>query len=365
VTPEIRRSCRVVGLVGLLVAVGFAARLLIQHNGDPTIFTSFGEDAVAITEYAEGELGREVITRDQLGHDGRFFFVLANDPWLLDSNLHTSAVDRPRYRAQRMLYPMLAGGGGLLEGESIVWSLLIVNLLAMGLGTWGVADLASEMGGSPWWGLAFPLNVGLISEMNIDSAGVLAAAAAFWALVFLRRGRMGPGVALLTASALSREAMLIVAAGSAWWLWRGGLRRAAALAMGIPTGLVVAWAIYVRIRLGLGTDGAEIQEIGWPFVGLIEAFDGWLGDPVDLAAGLAILLLLALFTRRALLSSEVVGWALLGFVPLTFLLTKQVWLSYFDITRGIAPALTGFVLLVVLHSSSTDRRLPVPTKARP
>ena len=52
----------------------------------------------------------------------------------------------------------------------------------MGVGTWVVAMLAMRMGGSPWWGLAFALNLGFISEMNIDGAGVVAAAAAFGAV---------------------------------------------------------------------------------------------------------------------------------------------------------------------------------------
>lgn len=354
------RRCRIVGLVGLLVATGFAARLLVQHDGDPTIFTSFGEDATAITAYAETELGRDVVTRPALGHDGRFFFVLANDPWLADSERQQSLLDRPTYRAQRMLYPMLAGGGGLLDAGVMVWSLLLVNLIAMGLGTWGVATLASDMSGSPWWGLAFVLNVGLISEMNIDAAGVLAAAAAFSALVFVRRGRVAPGVAMLAVSALSREAMLIVAAGCAWWLWRHRSRRGAVLALGLPAALAVLWGIYVRLRLGFGSDVAEVQEIGLPFVGLAQAFQAWLADPINLVAGVAILLLLVLFTRRVLLSRELVGWAFVGFVPVALLFTRQVWLSYYDITRAIAPALTAFVLLVFVAGAATNRQRPEP-----
>ena len=343
-TERTRRLTVVVGLVGLLVAAGLAGRLLSQHDGDPTIFASLGEDS-EITAYAEELLGREVVTRDGIGHDGRFFFVLASDPWLANPE-QAELMDRPAYRAQRMFYPTIAGGGGLFEGEALVWGLLLVNVVAMGLGTWGVATLASDMGGSAWWGLAFVLNVGLVSELNVDAAGVVAAAAAFWALVMLRRGRVPPGVALLTVSALSREAMLIAAVGGAYWLWRRGDGRSAAVTVGVPTASVIAWALYVRSRLGEVVGAPQVEEIGWPIVGLVQAFDGWLSDPVDLAAGVAILMLLALFTRRVLLSDEIVGWAFLGFVPLALVLTRQVWFSYYDISRAVAPVLTAFVLLV-------------------
>lgn len=344
-----RRSL-IVGLVGLAIALGLSAQVLIQYDGDPTIFASFGEDS-RITPYAEGLLGREVVTRESVGHDGRFFFVLANDPWLTNPD-DLGLLDRPIYRAQRMFYPMIAGGAGLLDPEGVIFALLLVNLGAMGLGTWAVATLASDMGGSPWWGLAFVLNVGFVSEMNVDGAGVVAAAAAFFALVMLRRGFLAPAVVLLTVSALSRESMLIVVVGSAFWLWRRGQRKEAAVIAGVPTALVGAWALFVRSRLlGVGT-GVQIEEIGLPFVGLVRAFEGWLSDPLDLIVGVVMVLMLALFTRRALISPEILGWAFLGFVPLAFLLTRQVWWSYFDISRAIAPVLTALVLLVFAGDST-------------
>jgi hypothetical protein len=361
VTTDSRRAL-LVGAVGVLIAVGLAGRLLVQNDGDPTIFASFGEES-EITPFAEEVLGREVVERGSIGHDGRFFFVLANDPWLTNPE-EAQLMDRPAYRAQRMLYPMIAGGAGLLDGEATTWGLIIVNLLAMGLGTWGVATLASDMGGSPWWGLAFVLNVGLISEMNIDGAGVVAAAAAFWAVVIIRRDKMAPGVALLVVSALSREAMLIVAAGSAYWVWRQCKRRWALATVGIPVAAVGLWWLYVQGRLGgLGSE-PQVEEIGLPFVGLVQAIEGWLTDPVDLAAGVAIILLLALFTRRVMMSGEIVGWAFLGFVPLAMLFTRQVWLSYFDISRAIAPVLTAFVLLVFIDGSAraTVPALDLPTR---
>lgn len=355
------RRTMLVGLVGLLIASGLAVRLLVEHDGDPTIFAAFGEDS-EITVLAEEQLGRQVVTREGIGHDGRFFFVLANDPWLTNPEA-AALMDRPAYRAQRILYPMVAGGAGFLQTGAVVWGLLIVNLVAMGVGTWGVSTLASDMGGSPWWGLAFVLNVGLISEMNVDAAGVLAAAAAFWALVMLRRAQRFAGLALLTAAALSREVMLIAAAGSALWLWRRDERRTAVLAVAIPTAFVAVWGLFVRARLGSVGPGAEIEEIGWPLVGLVQAFEGWVSDPIDLAAGTAIFILLALFARRVFVSEEIVGWAFLGFVPVALLLTEQVWLSYFDISRAVAPVLTAFVLLLFTDASQARRRLPTSVAA--
>ena len=283
-----------------------------------------------------------------------FFFVQSNDPWMLDPAENISVVDRPLYRAQRMFYPMLAGGAGLFNPDTITWMMLIINLLAMGLGSWAVATIAMEMGGSPWWGLAFVLNVGFLSEMNIGAAGVLAGATAFGSIVLFLRGNTMWGVVLVTMAVLSREAMLLAAVGMSWFFWKQDERRTALLVTSIPLALVAFWALYLRISIGGGSRADQIQEIGIPFVGFGQALESWLDNPLNLALGLAMMLLFILFVRRVLSSDVLVGWAFAGFVLLAVLFTEQVWRSYFDITRAIAPVITAFVLLVFLSSNAEE-----------
>lgn len=334
-----------VGVVATLLSSLMVVRVLSETDWDPTIFVAFGEDATPTTEYAEERLG-DVYLRGAQGHDGKFFFVQANDPWVLEPDLNAQVLDRPLYRSQRMLYPVLAGGFGLLGPEAIVWAMLGMNLLSMGAGSWAVARIAEQMGGSPWWGLAFALNIGFFSEVNIGGAGVLAAAAAFGAVRMFMRDRVPAGIGLLVAAVLAREAMLIAVAGVALWLWLERRRKNAVIVAAIPGLAVLLWAAYLRLRIGEGNVTAEVEEIGWPFVGFVEAFGSWLDDPLDLMVGLAMMALFILFTRRVLVSRHVVGWAFVGFVALGVVFTEQVWRSYFDITRAVAPIITSFVLLV-------------------
>ena len=343
----------VVAAVSILVASGIAARVLADADWDVTVFAAFGEDDQSTRTYAEERLG-EVFLRSDLGHDGRFFFVQSNDPWVIAPDENINVVDRPLYRTQRMLYPVLAGGGGLLGAEAIIWSMIIVNVVAMGLGSWAVAQIAIEMGGSPWLGLAFALNVGFISEMSIGAAGVVAGAAVFGSVALWMRHRTGWAVILITLAVLSREAMLLAALGTSWYLWRRGDKRHAILATAVPATAAAAWAVYVRLRIGSGAGVGQVEEIGLPFAGFVEALGSWLGEPVDLAVGLMMMLLFTLFVRRVLLSGALVGWAFVGFVALAILFTEQVWISYFDITRAIAPVITAFVLLVFVSSNAEE-----------
>jgi hypothetical protein len=346
-----------VAAVSIVFSSLIAIRVLSEVDWDATIFVAFGEEAIPTREYAEARLG-DVYLRAAQGHDGKFFFVQSNDPWVLDPGENAEVLDRPLYRSQRMLYPVLAGGAGLFGPEVIVWAMLVVNIIAMGVGTWVTARIAMEMGGSPWWGLAFAFNLGFISEVNIGGAGVVAAAAAFGAVLVFMRDKVAAGIALLAVAALSREAMLLAAAGVALWLWLDQRRRTAVMTALIPGLAVLSWAAYLRLRIGEGVVTAQVQEIGWPFVGFVEAFQSWVGDPVDLAVGVAMMILFVLFTRRVLVSRHLVGWAFVGFVLLGIVFTEQVWHSYFDITRAVAPIITSFVLLVFLGSKGSSESMP-------
>ncbi|MGC2240470.1 MAG: hypothetical protein WA726_06495 [Acidimicrobiia bacterium] len=345
--PATRRLV-LLGLIAIVFSGLLVARNLAAAEWDPTLYTAFGEKATPTRVYAEAKLG-EVFLRPEQGHDGKFFFVQANDPLLIHPDENAQVLDRPLYRSQRMLYPLLAGGGGLFSPEVIVWSLIVVNMLALAVGTIATSFVATSMRLSPWWGLAFTFNVGLISEMNIDGAGVVAAAAAFGAVAVLQRGRYSWGVTLLALSALSREPMLIAAAGSAWWFWRYRTNKKVALYLFlVPSALVGLWAIYLRMRIGAAdlVNPNSPDSLALPFVGLAKAFSSWMGDPMDLLVGCTMVVVLAVFARRALIDRKLVGWAFLGFVPLSVVLSEAVWHSFFDITRAIAPVLTALVLLI-------------------
>jgi hypothetical protein len=201
--------------------------------------------------------------------------------------------------------------------------------------------------------LAFALNIGLISELLIDGGGIVAAAAAFSAILAIKRGHLAVAIAFLAVAALAREAMLVVAIGSAFWLWRDGRSRAALASIAIPLAVVGGWWIYAKERLEALTSVSEVQEIGAPFIGLVSAIDSWRTSPLDLAAGAAVIVVLTLFARRAVGSKEVLlGWAFIGFVPIAILFTEQVWRSYFDITRAVAPIITAFLLLAFAYRGS-------------
>jgi len=354
---KVSRASILVGLIAVAIVSVVVVRSLSQVDWDPTLYTAFGAEATSTTEYAQELLG-DVFLRPAQGHDGKFFFVQANDPLILDT-ANAAVLDRPLYRSQRMLYPLLSGAFGLFGPGAIVWAMIAVNVIAFGIGSVATSDVAVSMGKSPWWGLAFGLNVGLYGELVIDGAGILSAALAFAALAAYLRSKLWPGVALMCLAVLSREAMLIAAVGSAYWLWRVKGERQGALMAGLgPFAAVGVWALYLRLRLGWEAGVSEVEEIGLPFVGFGRAFQGWIREPsLDLVLGLTIMMLMFFFARRALKSSHLLGLAFVGFVALGVLFTEQVWKSYFDISRAVAPLLTAYPILLFMEERAEPRKL--------
>jgi hypothetical protein len=335
-----------------------ALRLLAVSDWDPTAFTAFGDDAIEITEYAEKALGREVRTRILQGHDGKFFFVQANDPWILDHEANASVLDRPIYRSQRMLYPALAGGVGLFSPEVIVWALICVNVAALAAGSWAVGSIAEMHGASGWWGLGFVFNVGLLSELYIDGAGIVAFALACLGALALEKERPGLAAISFAGAALTREVMLaFVGLIVVLWIIR---RRKVPLLIGGPALLtVVGWALYIRARIPEDPDVDQVKELTLvPFSGVVEAITSGRAVISDFLLMVLFLALMVVVTVRALKSDVYLTWGAIGFAILAPFLSVFVWQKSYDISRALAPLVTAFLVEFALARNRSKELVP-------
>lgn len=341
-----------VGAVGLAIGLMVVLRVLIPNGMDPTIFIALGEDSPALTRYAEELLG-DPATRP-LGHDGKFFFAQANDPWHLRPGENAVVLDRPIYRGQRMLFPMIAGGFGLFPPHVIVWAMLLTNLLFLAIGAMLAARLALHWGASPWLGLSVPLNIGLLYEIWIGGAGVVAYVLCLGALYALAIERGWTAAILLAAAALTREVMLAFAVGVFLLIWIDERRLRWRLVLA-PITAIAVWHVYIRLRLmGISGLGANWSIFAPPFTGMFEAIPSWAEDPVDLLASLAILAVvigsLVVGLRRRLS----IAWGAFPFIGLAILLSVEVWREPSDLSRALAPVLTAAPFLVAVSRPHGD-----------
>ena len=102
-----------------------------------------------------------------IGYDGQFFFYLAHDPFLTGGD-PAVFLDRPAYRAGRLLYPLIVWALTLGRPEAVPWGLLGVNLVMVLVGTAAAVDVLRSLGASRWLALGFALNPAILIGLVAD-----------------------------------------------------------------------------------------------------------------------------------------------------------------------------------------------------
>lgn len=356
----------VVGLLAGIIALTFAVSEMVSNDTDASYFLATGE-LHPIREYVEDRLGDDIFLRQQAGHDGKFAFLQAHDLLITDPDTYDLYMERPVYRLQRQVLPALAAPFLIFGEWSLVWGLLAINLGAVAVGAWAIARIAADRDLPTWLGLAFVANPGVFSSIVAGTADTLAwALAAVGIHLYMRRHVAGASLALL-ASALSREAMLIVVAGLLFDAW-SKRDRAWLLPFATPFAAVAVWAIFVRLRLDVPLTTTQSKELGTPFVGLWEALGDWLGDGFGadtVMSFLTVVIIGVFFLLIWELREDLLIRATAGFALLSPFLTAAVWEGFFDISRAVAPIFTVLIILMWerLFAGASDRPLSEPIES--
>lgn len=145
--------------------------VLLHHSGDIRDFAVIGERFVTQSS-ASAVLRRDPAynyARNGDGYDGQFVYFIALDP----ANARYY-VDSASYRYTRILYPMLARLAAFGKAEWTAFALVLVNLLAVTVGTWALAAWCPRHGLSPWYALVYAFCVGQVLAFSRDLTEVLA-----------------------------------------------------------------------------------------------------------------------------------------------------------------------------------------------
>jgi hypothetical protein len=216
-------------LVSVCILVAFAITVLATHAWDPMAFVLDRPQDVP----ADQTWG--------IGYDGQQAYAIAIDPIGAASRL-----DRPAYRYQRIIYPILARLVGLGNPDLIPWSMLIINLVAGSATVLVLSQLLADRGVSGWWALVPLLSFNYLIGIRMDLNGPLAYALALGGLLAFEREKTALAAVLFALAGLTREVALVFPLALVAWLllkrrWREAL--GIALASLIPFG---AWSAFVR-----------------------------------------------------------------------------------------------------------------------
>jgi hypothetical protein len=335
-------------LVGTVLVATLVLADLSRTGGHPLGLIQPGSESLTTPVLAEDF--PDVDIPGGQGLDGQITYTIARDPFRVEST--AEHLGRPRYRLQRPLLPWVAGvvqpGRG---GESLIWSLFAVGLLAVAAGAWAMGDLAQRWGGSPWLGLAFPLLPGTYMALRVTTSDAVGVGLALLAVALAARNRTTAAVGVGVLAVLAKEPTWLVLAG--WALAHRTPRHVAVAA--VPALVGGSWMLALRLLVP-GSESLN-GDIGAPGAGLfVAARDIWLDgrELWGLASTVAALLLAVLALRRSGLRHPL-GWAVA--VNLAFLLVAgpNPLGTSFGGTRT-ALALTAVALITLATPSA--RRLP-------
>jgi hypothetical protein len=211
-----------------------------------------------------------------IGHDGQQFYAIARQPMHL--NAIAPDLDRPRYRLQRMAFPLIVWilhpqGGG----HGLVTATILVGALALFAGGVATGILSLQLGGSAWPALIYAFLPGAYMSMRISTADNLALAAGLGAIAFSISGRHRLAVSIGVLATLAKESTWLLLLGLA--LWRRD-RRGACLAA-VPAAVAGAW--WIALRLLVKDNSAGITEFTMPLSGLWASIKYWINGNEPLA----------------------------------------------------------------------------------
>ena len=208
--------------------------------------------------------GTVVFTEE--GYDGHLFYYVARDLGM--KNPCTGA-----YRYQRILFPILIWLFSLGDPELMPLAMAVINILAIGAGTWIMSLWLARLGKNPWLGLFYGLSLAHVLIVQYSLAGALAATLALAGAFALMEQKSPPLAALWFALALlTRETPVMLLGPLVLWTllqrnWR------AALWLCLPVLVYLGWQVFLLERFStFELTGTNAEALTWDLAGLRHFF---------------------------------------------------------------------------------------------
>jgi hypothetical protein len=180
-------------LVSAAACLIFAGARLARVDGEAAQLAEFG------TRFTQLD------PQGSEGYDGQFSSMMAVDP---DPASVAPHLDRPAYRYQRILLPLLARGLAFGDLRSIPWTLLFVGVVSAAAGTAAVARLMLDHGQWEGYALGYGLWVGVVASVGLFLHEALAYGLVALAWLALRRSKDVWAAVGLTLALFAKETTL-------------------------------------------------------------------------------------------------------------------------------------------------------------
>lgn len=269
-----RRSAVVWFVIGTLVALAMQWIQVQTLGGEWNSLLSTWDEGT-LRPVIEEQLG-DVTVVGGGGHDGQAGYVVALDP--LGSEYAELRGDAG-LRWRRILYPLVSGLGGNLEGHALLVSMTLLAAVSFGVATAAAADLVALAGLRRWAVFGVLGNPGLLLGTMLLTPDPMALALSLIAIGLFVRKRFVATAVVLTLVALTKDQYVLVALSlAAYELFSGRLRNAATVLIP-PLAAVSAWSVFLAASIGGLTDNNS--SFATPFAGIAEGLRGFTSLAAD------------------------------------------------------------------------------------
>lgn len=296
------------------------------------------------------------------GYDGQFFLYIARDPLLRGEGRRY--IDIPAYRCGRILYPALAG---ILAGGSLhllPYTLVLVNLISILLGSHFAVRMLKSAGLSPWYGVGYGLLSGFFLCSLRNLSGPVAMAGLIAGIYYYAGGRYLRAAVFYAFGILAREMILVVPV--ILFLFdllfrRSGKKAGLILLAPLP---YLLWSVYLAARLGsfpwrggAGNFGPLLEGV-IRYGNLLFSLEGRWGSKIYFSIFLLLAVLsLVLALRETLRRPGGLSVLFLIYSLLPFWATTSIWSEPWSYGRVFLPAA---VLVFINFCQTRDRLYLVP-----
>jgi len=235
-SPAVLKPALAAALLSALLVLALA----LAHGGHVSALMMLPQDGRCPQTLG---VPKGVVVFTEEGYDGYLYYYIARDLRLV----HGCAGGK---RYQRILYPFLVWLLALGRDGLIPLMMSLVNVLAVGAGTWLMAGWLAELGRSPWLALFYGLSLGHVLVIQYALPGGVALFFSLaGAFAYLQRGRAVLASVLFALALLAREtSALLLAPLVLWTIPRRRFKEM--IILGLALAPYLAWIGALWLRFG-------------------------------------------------------------------------------------------------------------------
>jgi hypothetical protein len=298
---------------------------VIKSNGNVSSFIVAGD------QYVDISLPIRVL-KNQPGYDGQFYFGLAIDPFLTKNPSNGIYIDNPKYRQQRIIYPLLVHILSIGKIEFIPTMMVVVNLISVCVISLLAGVYCIRIGKNPLLSLLFSFFPGLFISFSRNLTEIVALTFFLAAILFIKD--KNKSILFLSLTIFTRETTVILILTILFFAykekWRNWLYHL------LPLLLYGLWQIYLFLQWGI-ENGQSKEIIDFPGKSLLQLLTNSIKNfDFNNLFSLSLLLvvfLLVLITFRTNKSQNFIRYSWILYFILGLSLSDFVWVEPYSFMR--------------------------------